>query len=296
MEFAFALGAGLLFAVASVLQQRAASEAPGKETLHLSLMWHLVRRPMWLAGYVADWAAFGLQALALGAGSLLVVQPLLVTGLLFSLPIAAKWSGRRLERQDWIAAIALCAGLAGFLLLGNPTGGRNRAPFIDWALAGGVVAGIGVALVFAALRQQGARRSTLLALATGIAYGLTAGLTKTSVDLLGHGLVTFFTNWEPYALVVFAMGGMWLNQAAFQAGELRASLPALDVGEQIVAAAIGVTILKERIQAHGTLDWVLIVVALAAMGYGVVVLAMRAADTAETAEPLPAGPPVKPLP
>jgi drug/metabolite transporter (DMT)-like permease len=258
-------------------------------------MWHLVRRPMWLAGYVADGAAFGLQALALGAGSLLVVQPLLVTGLLFSLPIAAKWSGRRLERQDWIAAIALCAGLAGFLLLGNPTGGRNRAPFIDWALAGGVVAGIGVALVFAALRQQGARRSTLLALATGIAYGLTAGLTKTSVDLLGHGLVTFFTNWEPYALVVFAMGGMWLNQAAFQAGELRASLPALDVGEQIVAAVIGVTILKERIQAHGALDWLLIVVALAAMGYGVVVLAMRAADTAETVEPLP-GPPVKPLP
>src|ERR1700682_2939163 len=127
MEFAFALGAGLLFAVASVLQQRAASEAPGKETLHLSLMWHLVRRPMWLAGYVADWAAFGLQALGLGARALLVVQPLLVTGLLFSLPIAAKWSGRRLERQDWIAAIALCAGLAGFLLLGNPTGGGERS-------------------------------------------------------------------------------------------------------------------------------------------------------------------------
>jgi len=291
MEFAFALGAALLFAVASVLQQRAASEAPGKETLHPGLMWHLVRRPMWLVGYVADWIAFGLQALALGAGSLLVVQPLLVTGLLFSLPFSARWSGRRLGRHDWIAAIALCAGLGSFLLLGNPTGGRNRAPFVDWAIAGGLVAGIGAVAVVLARRRRGAPRATLLALATGVAYGLTAGLTKTSVSLLGDGLVAFFTHWEPYALVVFASGGMWLNQAAFQAGELKASLPALDVGEQIVAATIGVTVLREHLQAHGALDWFLILLALAAMVYGVVVLSVRAA---ETSEPLPPDVPVKP--
>jgi drug/metabolite transporter (DMT)-like permease len=293
MEIAFALGAAALFAVASVLQQRAASEAPGKESLRLSLMWHLMRRPMWLLGYVFDWGAFGLQALALGAGSLLVVQPLLATGLLFSLPIAAKWSGRRLDRHDWIAAIALCAGLAGFLLIGNPTGGRNRAPVVDWAVAGGIVGGIGAVLVAAALRRQGAARATLLALATGVAYGLTAGLTKTSVDLLGSGIGTFLTHWEPYALTLLASGGLWLNQAAFQAGELKASLPALDVGEQIVAATIGVTVLKEHIQAHGALDWLLIVVALAAMVYGVVVLAMRAAETAEPTLP---SVPVNPLP
>lgn len=295
MEVAFALGAALLFAVASVLQQRAASEAPGRERLHLSLMWHLVRRPMWLLGYLADWAAFGLQAVALGAGSLLVVQPLLVTGLLFSLPIAARWSGRRLGRLDWIAAVALCAGLAGFLTLGNPTGGRNDAPFLDWAFAGGIIAGAGAILVAAALRYQGAPRATLLALATGISYGLTAGLTKTSVNLLGQGLAVFLTHWEPYALVVFSSVGMWLNQSAFQAGELTASLPAMDVGEQVVAATIGVVVLKERIQAHGPLDWILIVVALAAMAYGVVVLSVRAAETAEPIPP-PPGPTANRLP
>ena len=93
--------------------------------------------------------------------------------------------------------------------------------------------------------------------------------------------------------VVFASGGMWLNQAAFQAGELKASLPALDVGEQVVAAVIGVTVLREKLQAHGALDWLLILVALGAMVYGVVVLAVRAA---ETSEPLPPDVPVKPLP
>lgn len=295
MEVAFALGAALLFAVASVLQQRAASEAPGGERLHLSLMWHLVRRPLWLVGYLADWGAFGLQAVALGAGSLLVVQPLLATGLLFSLPIAARWSGRRLGRTDWVAAVALCAGLAGFLTVGNPTGGRDAAPFVDWALAGGIVAALGAVLVTIALRYQGARRATPLALATGISYGLTAGLTKTSVNLLGQGVGPFLTHWEPYALAIFSGVGLWLNQSAFQSGELRASLPAMDVGEQVVAATIGVVVLKERIQAHGSIDWILIVAALVAMAYGVVVLAVRAAETAEPVA-APPGPPTKQLP
>ena len=58
-----------------------------------SLLLRLVRRPMWLAGTAADWSGFGLQALALGMGSILVVQPLLCTGLLFALPIGAAWRG-----------------------------------------------------------------------------------------------------------------------------------------------------------------------------------------------------------
>ncbi|MBV8952154.1 MAG: DMT family transporter, partial [Actinobacteria bacterium] len=247
--------------------------------------------PLWLLGYAADWGGYGLQAVALGAGSLLVVQPLLVTGLLFSLPIAARWSGRRLERTDWIAAVALCAGLAAFLSIGNPTGGRDQAPFVDWAFAGGIVAGVGVLLVMAALRYQGATRATLLALATGISYGLTAGLTKTSVNLLGNGIVSFLTHWEPYALLAFASVGMWLNQTAFQVGDLKASLPAMDVGEQVVAAVIGVAVLREHVQAHGAFDWLLIAVALTAMAYGVVVLSVRAADTSE-----PVAIPGKPIP
>ena len=233
-----------------------------------------------------------MQALALGNGSLLVVQPLLVTGLLFSLPFAARWSGRRLGSRDWIAAIALCVGLAGFLSLGDPTGGRARAPFVDWAVAGGIVAGVGALCVMLALPRRGAPRATLLALATGVCYGLTAGLTKTSVDLLSSGVVMLVTHWEPYALALFASAGMWLNQAAFQAGDLKASLPAMDVGEQIVAAIIGVTVLRETIRAHGVLDWILIVVALAAMVYGVVVLTLR---SAETAEPAPTRAPVNPV-
>ena len=59
------------------------------------LLWRLIQRPMWLLGTLADWSGFGLQAIALGLGSLIVVQPLLCTGLLFALPLGAAWQGRR---------------------------------------------------------------------------------------------------------------------------------------------------------------------------------------------------------
>lgn len=283
MEFVFALAAALLFAVASVLQQRAASEAPGSGTVRVGLLVHLAKRPMWLAGYAADWAAFGLQAAALGAGSLLIVQPLLVTGLLFALPFAAAWSGRRLGPQDWIAAFALCAGLGTFLLLGSPTGGVDRAPLHDWMLPGGVVLGVAAVALLGGLRVRGAGRAALLALATGVAYGLTSALTKSSVSLLGDGVVAVFSHWEPYVLIVMAATGMVVNQAAFQAGDLAASLPTLTIAEPIVAAVIGVSVLDERVQAHGVLDWFLIIFALAVMAYGVVVLAVRSAATATPA-------------
>ena len=46
-----------------------------------------------------------------------MVQPLLVCGLLFALPLGAAWAGRKLRRRDWIAALLVCSGLAVFLLV-----------------------------------------------------------------------------------------------------------------------------------------------------------------------------------
>jgi drug/metabolite transporter (DMT)-like permease len=75
MVVVFALLSAFLYAVASVVQQRAASEAPVEKALKLGLLVHLVRRPLWLAGFLADISAFVFQWLALDRGSLAVVQP-----------------------------------------------------------------------------------------------------------------------------------------------------------------------------------------------------------------------------
>src|SRR3984893_19043155 len=94
----------MLYALASVLQHRAAIAQPQEKSMRLSLLGRLVTNPMWLAGIVADGLAFLFQFVALGHGSLILVQPLLVCGLLFALPLGAWFAHTRLTRQDWAGA------------------------------------------------------------------------------------------------------------------------------------------------------------------------------------------------
>src|SRR6202011_2170047 len=101
-----ALFSSLLYALASVLQHRAAIAQPQDKSLHLGLLARLVTKPLWLAGIAADGLGFVFQFVALGHGSLILVQPLLVSGLLFALPLGAWLAHTRLGRQDWIGAAA----------------------------------------------------------------------------------------------------------------------------------------------------------------------------------------------
>jgi len=82
-----AVSAGFAYALASVLQQRAASEAAPELSLRPGLLLALVKRPLWVFGTLVDGAAYALEAASLGFGSIIVVQPLLVSGLLWALPL-----------------------------------------------------------------------------------------------------------------------------------------------------------------------------------------------------------------
>lgn len=277
MDIVFALGAAFLYAAASVLQQREAESLPDEHSLRLRLMLELLRRPVWLAGYAADWLAFGLQAAALSVGSLIVVQPLIVAGLLFALPIGAAWSGRHLTRMDVLWALVLTGSLAVFLLVGAPTGGIDQASTSGWLICAGVLVPFVLFALIAGIRAHGAARAVMFAVATGVLYGVTAALTKTSVHLLGDGLGPFLTNWEPYALAAAASVGMLVNQSAFQAGSLTASLPTLTIVEPVVAALIGVTLMHEELRASGAGAGAAIAAAVVGMAVAAVALARRAA-------------------
>ena len=127
-----ALGAALAYAAASVLQQREAQRDTGPDghgTVGggVRLVLRLARRPVWLAGLAADGLGYGLQALALGVGELLVVQPVITSGILFALPLSAWWAGRRLGRAEFAWACILAIGLTVFVLLAGTDGGRDFA-------------------------------------------------------------------------------------------------------------------------------------------------------------------------
>ncbi|WP_211190812.1 DMT family transporter [Actinomycetospora sp. TBRC 11914] len=271
-----ALLAALLFAVASVAQRGAAAEVPDDAARGVRLVLRLVRSRRWWAGTVGDTAAYVVQAAALGLGSVLLVQPLLVTSLLFALPLEARRSGRRVPAPARRWSAALVVALALFVVVGGPTAGADRSPPSAWLLPGAVLVVLTVACVLGAGRRRGARRAALLAAAAGLCYGLVGVLTKSMVSLLTTGLVPVLTGWETWVLVVAVTVGTYLQQTAYGAGPLSASLPAVAVGEPLAASVLGVVVLGEDIRASGPV-LVLIGVLVAVMVVATAALARGAA-------------------
>ncbi|MGF7236505.1 MAG: DMT family transporter, partial [Frankia sp.] len=190
----------------------------------------------------------------------------------FALPLGARHSGRRMRRSELAWAGVLTAGLAVFVIAGNPARGIARTSFAAW-LPLLIAVGVVVSGCFAMSRLgRGTVRAVLLAVAAGVLFGVAAALTKSAVDLLGRGFVPFATGWEVYALAVVSLTGTVLQQAAYHVGDLRASLPTTTVLEPVVAGVIGVTLLREEIRADGA-EWALIALAVCAMTVATTVLA-----------------------
>ncbi len=272
-----------MYALASVLQHRGAREQPDEQSLKLSLLVRLLRHPAWLIGTACDVAGYVLQFVALGHGPIVVVQPLLVCGLLFALPLGAAWSGRRLAAGDWTAAVMVCAGLGVFLTVADPAPGRNDTGTVSWVVllaATAVVAGV---LVLVARGPSPRRRAVALAAGAGVIYGAAAALTKTTSHLLSRGVVPLFTNWQTYVLVAFGVAGMLLAQSAFQAGALDASLPTMSVGDPVVSIAIGAFVFGEAVN-NAPAAILAEVVSLMVMSVGVYLLARAEAAVGRPTE------------
>lgn len=269
-----------MYALASVLQHRGARDQPDDQSMKLGLLVRLVRHPAWVIGTACDVAGYVLQFIALGHGPLVIVQPLLVCGLLFALPIGAAWAGRRLRAVDWGAALMVCAGLAVFLTVADPAPGRDNTGSLHWLALLLVVAAVSTALIAIGRAGDPRRRAVALAGAAGVVYGAAAALTKTSSHLLGRGVVPLFTHWQPYVLVAFGVGGMLLGQSAFQAGALDASLPTMSVADPVVSIVIGAVIFGEAI-SNGAGEVLAEAAALAVMCAGVYLLAVAEAAVGE---------------
>ncbi|OAK56499.1 MULTISPECIES: DMT family transporter [Nocardiaceae] len=279
-----ALGAALCIAIGTVVRQRTAAEVPLEDVGVLGPITTLVKRPVWWVGTVVGIGGYALQAAALGLGSLLLVQPLLVLSLLFALPLGARFSHRAISGAEWLWAAILTASVAILVVVGDPKPGIERAEARHWV----VICLVGIPFValcvFAAQRSTGSRRAVLLGSAGGALFGVAAVLTKGVVHLLSRGVVPLLTSIELYALIVVAVCAISLQQSAFQAGALQASLPATTVMEPVVASALGFLVLGEYLDADRDVA-VVLVVALSAMIAATVALA-RSSAQGETSVPV----------
>ncbi|MBH0776278.1 DMT family transporter [Nocardia bovistercoris] len=240
-----ALLAAALFAVAAVAQHRAAATVPEG----VGFVGALVRDPRWLAGIAGDVGGYAMQVAALALGSVLLVQPLLVSALIFALPLSARLNGRRIDAGTWATAGALTVALAVFLIVGDPSEGVATAPFAEWAVPlGALLAGLAAVVAVGARSADPTRRALLFGVAGGSLFGLAAALTTGVTDLFGRGVGAALGSWQLWALVASGVAGLYLQQRAYQVGPLTASLPAVTIAEPLAAALIGTTVLDERLR------------------------------------------------
>lgn len=278
MEIILALVSALLFALGSVLQQKAGFGDPSAGTSS-GLLLRMARRPVWVVGIGADTLGFVAQAAALGVGRLAVVQPLLVTSVVFALPLGARFSGHRVRRNEAAAAVLVVVALAAFLVVASPSGGRQEAPPGVWLVAGIASAVVCAPLVILGRSGPPPRRAALLGAAAGVLFALSAALTKAVVDELHLGILHVLTSWEPYALAGVGYVSMTLNQLALNTGALAATLATSTALDPIASVVLGLTVFRESMSV-GAPQIVVILVALGIALAGLVVLARAEAHLA----------------
>ena len=244
------------FGLASAAQQRATHEVPVAPTLSPRLVLELLRHPWWLVGLMATVLALAMQLVALAFGPLAVVQPLLVTGVVFAGVFSALLHRRTPDRWVVVGGLVTAAGLAAFLLQARPVDTRpaehldvTDSPAFLLAVAL-VVAGC---LVFAGSTSRPSR-VLALALATGVLFGITAALMKAVTTAVRGGLGELFTTPALYAACVVGPMGFLLSQNTFQQGRLVSpSVAIITTADPIVGVFAGIAWLGEDLVTTGPL-------------------------------------------
>ena len=241
----FGLAAALANAV-HLMTQHAASVGVSDTHRGRELVAFLIRQPLWLLGWAAGAAAFAFQAVALHSGQLSIVQPLLVTELVFALLLRRFWLRQHIAKTAWTAALVTCAAAHGLLDCGRPPGWpaatrRGRLGFGAGRLRGcrrciGRAGALGITCASRALYATSA----------SITWALMAAFIKATTDVLtSSGVVATVEHWPLYALIASAVLGLVLQQAALQVGPLSVSQPLIVVVDPAVAIVLSVWIFDE---------------------------------------------------
>ncbi len=281
MVVTLALSAALLFAVSTTVKHASAAATPPLQTARPSGLAGFIRATvthrLWLLGIACDAGALTLQILALHLGSLVVVQPLLIAGLIFAL-LLRRLSGRRHvsgRQLGWAALLA--AGLAGFVTLASRGTSSTREIDHSPALYAGLIGAaalVGCVVLGRRIASRGTA-ATLLGAAVGLIYATTAALLKALSTIAVEDVARLPVSWQLYATVALGGLGLLLNQLAFQAGPLAASLPATATVDPLASIVIGVVVFDEQIRLVGTAGLVL-ALCLTLMAVSIVTLARSA--------------------
>jgi len=269
-----ALASAAFFAVGSSLQHRSAGSASASSKRRMVRT--LVRSPGWLVGAALCATAFGLHATALSFGDLSVVQPILLSGIVFTVCARSVIDWRLPSRGEIGWAAVTWVGLVVFIGALRPSAPH---PLDEGRALVAVTVGVAAAALLALSARRGGRRlllrGVLLAAASGILFGLVAGLLKVGTIQARQGVTHVLTDWSVWILLGVGAGAVLLNQRAYQATRLSVSTPVLNICQLVVSLTFGLLVFRERLFASPHVV-IVEISALAVMVLGVTRLASRA--------------------
>ncbi|QSS94470.1 DMT family transporter [Streptomyces sp. M54] len=240
------LVSAVAYAAGAIIQERVAATGDNSSRA-------LVRNGVWWFAVVLNGAGAVLHVVALAYGPLSLVQPLGALTIVFALPLAALFVGRRAGATAWRGALMATAGLGGLLALTGDAEPHTLDGPEQVLLASVTFGAVGVLVVFARTLRRPVLRSVVLATGAGGAFGMASVFTKTVAVEWTSGSVR--TGVLPLlAIAGLAAAGLFLSQAAYRGAGLTAPLATVTVVNPVVAAAIGITLFGEhfRLGAPGT--------------------------------------------
>lgn len=226
-----------------------------------------------------------LHAVAVKHGALAVVQPIMVSGLVFALPVRAALDRQRPKKSDLAWAAVTATGLTLFVVAANPATGAGDSRNVP-AMIFMLVVGLTAAFVFSRIgvkSKSTMRRGVLLGSAAGILFGVVAGILKIVVLDAGDGEVNY---WAISVLILLGVWGVGLNQRAYQVAPLSVSMPILNVVDVVVAIAFGYYVFHE-VPAHQAGALAAEIGGMVLMGLGVRQLTRGEVSTAQVPVPTP---------
>lgn len=270
------LVSAVAYAAGAIIQERVAATGDNS--------WHaLLRNGVWWVAVLLNGTGAVLHVVALAYGPLSLVQPLGALTIVFALPMAALFVGRRAGATAWRGALMATAGLGGLLALtGNAEPHTLNGP--EQVLLASVTFGaVGALVVLARTLRRPVLRSIVLATGAGAAFGMASVFTKTvavewTSGSLRSGALPLL------AIAGLAAAGLFLSQAAYRGAGLTAPLATVTVVNPVVAAAIGITLFGEHFR-HGVPGTVLALSCGALAAGGLIMLTRERLSTEHAQEP-----------
>jgi hypothetical protein len=280
MYVALAVNAASQLDRAEALQQRGAVKQ-GSGGMSIGFFLNLLRSPPWLLGSTALLAGYAVQGAALGKGRLVIIQPLLVSTIVFALPLGVLLTHQVVTRRDWAAAAGVVAALATFIVVGDPAAGIDDGADWKWAVSSAVVVLLAAGVMLVGRRARPARRAAALGTVAGMLFGMSASLAKPVVEEWDDsGLAAILEDWRTWALVIMGVVAFLVQQGALATGQLAPAVATTSLANPVVASILGIVILEERL-AGGLLRKSVAVGALVVAALCAIALAQHEQDREE---------------